>query len=293
MFFLDSQVKTVRVPNSAGVKAPKLKAPENACDAHIHIMDNRFSSYTPVIPGATASDYRLLQQRIGTTRVVIVQPKNYGTDNACTLDGIAQLGIANARGIAVLHPTVTLEELRRLNDGGIRGIRFSLWNANDTVTTVDMIEPLAKRIDDFGWHVQLHMSGDQIVENAALLERIVCPIVIDHMGRMPATVGQKHPAFSVICRLIDKGRTWVKLSGAYLNTRVGPPSYEDATAIARSFSSYAPERIVWGSDWPHVTEKEHKPDDALLFDLLESWIPDEKIIEWALVRNPAMLYGFA
>jgi len=289
---LNRQASMMTVPNSAGTAAPSLKAPANACDSHIHILDNRFPASDPVIQGATASDYRLLQQRIGTTRAVIVQPKNYGTDNTCTLDAIAQLGIANARGIAVLHPAVMEEELRRLDKGGIRGLRFSVWNPTNNVTTIDMIEPLAKRINDFGWHVQLHMSGDQIVENATLLDRIVCPIVIDHMGRMPAQIGPKHPAFKVICRLIDKGCTWVKLAGAYLNTKDGPPNYKDATAIARAFSEYAPERMVWGSDWPHVTEREHKPDDALLFDLLEEWIPDERVRKQVLVENPAALYGF-
>lgn len=282
----------IKVPNSAGTVAPQWKAPVNACDSHIHVLDERFFSPNPVIEGASVNDYHLLQQRIGTTRVVIVQPKDYGTDNACVLDAIAKLGIANARGIAVVQPGVSDEELQRLNTGGIRGLRFSVWNPKNAVTTIDMIEPLARRINDLGWHVQLHMSGDQIVENAALLNRIVCPIVIDHMGRMPVKLGFKHPAFSVICRLIDKGRTWVKLSGAYLNTLSGPPFYADATAIALAFSNYAPERIVWGSDWPHVTEKEHKPDDAVLFDLLAEWIPDKGARKRALVDNPATLYGF-
>lgn len=282
----------IAVPNSAGTAAPRLKAPANACDSHIHILDNRFFSSAPVIQGATAADYRLLQQRIGTKRVVVVQPKNYGTDNTCTVDAIAQFGIANARGIAVVHPEISDSELVRLNDGGIRGIRFSIWNPKDTVTTSDMIEPLASRINELGWHVQLHMSGDQLAENAALLQRIGCPIVIDHMGRMPAAIGPEHPAFGIICRLIDKGKTWVKLAGAYLNTQFGPPAYQDATRIARAFAEYAPERMVWGSDWPHVTEKEHKPDDALLFDLLADWLPDEKSRNLALVENPAVLYGF-
>lgn len=289
---LINQVRGMTVSNSAGTESPRLRAPANACDAHIHILDNRFPAGAPVIQGATANDYRLLQQRIGTTRAVVVQPKNYGTDNTCTIDAIAQLGIANTRGIAVLHPTVTGAELQRLDHAGIRGLRFSVWNPTDTVTTIDMIEPLAKRINELGWHVQLHMSGDQLVENAMLLDRLVCPIVIDHMGRMPAQIGAKHSAFRVICRLIDKGCTWVKLAGAYLNTEEGPPAYRDATAIARAFSNYAPERMLWGSDWPHVTEREHKPDDALLFDLLADWIPDEKACHLALVENPAALYGF-
>jgi predicted TIM-barrel fold metal-dependent hydrolase len=154
-----------------------------------------------------------------------------------------------------------------------------------------MIEPLSERVKDLGWHVQLHMSGDQIAENAALLDRIVCSIVIDHMGRMSPQMGPGHPAFKVICRLIDKGRAWVKLAGAYLNTVSGPPAYADATAIAKAFSKAAPERMVWGSDWPHVTEKQ-KPDDALLFDLLTVWVPNERARKQTLVDNPAELYGF-
>jgi D-galactarolactone isomerase len=282
------------VPNSAGTARPKLKAPERACDSHLHIVDARFPPAVPLTPalqGATAEDYRQLQSRIGTTRAVIVQPKHFGTDNRCTVDAVMKLGFANVRGIAVVRPEVNDEELRRLDAGGICGLRFSVWNPIDTVTTIDMIEPLSRRAHDLGWHVQLHMSGDQIVEQAALLDRIVCPIVIDHMGRMSPQRGPRHPAFNVICRLVEKGRTWIKLAGAYLNTVAGPPAYAEATAIARAFSKAAPERIIWGSDWPHTTQK-HKPDDALLFDLLLDWIPDEGTRRRVLVDNPAELYGF-
>jgi predicted TIM-barrel fold metal-dependent hydrolase len=180
-----------------------------------------------------------------------------------------------------------------MDQGGIRGLRFSLWNASNNVTTIDMVLPLAERINSLGWHVQLHMSGDQLLANTQLLDSIPCPIVIDHMGRMPVAAGADHPSFKIITGLIDRGRTWVKLSGAYLNTESGPPDYADATAIAKAFAVYAPERMVWGSDWPHVTEKpEHKPDDAQLFDLLAEWIPDESARKRVLVDNPATLYGF-
>ena len=280
------------VPNSTGTAVPQTLTPLHACDSHIHIVDARFASNMPTMAGATVADYRQLQRRLGTSRAIVVQPKNYGTDNSCTLDAIAQLGIESARGIGVVYPDVTDAELQRLDRGGIRGLRFSLWNASNNVTTIDMVLPLARRIDSLGWHVQLHMSGDQLVENAKLLESIPCSIVIDHMGRMPLTFGINHPSFKIITGLIDRGRTWVKLSGAYLNTEAGPPDYADATAIAKAFAVYAPERMVWGSDWPHVTEKEHKPDDALLFDLLAAWIPYESARARALVDNPATLYGF-
>src|SRR5207247_8232898 len=124
------------------------------------------------------------QQRIGTTRVVIVTPAVYVTDNRVTLDAIAQLG-ADARGVAVIHPTVTDAELKTLADGGIRGIRFTQFDPNTATTTIDMIEPLAKRVNELGWHVQIHMLGDQIVAAEELWPRLAAPIVFDHMGRLP------------------------------------------------------------------------------------------------------------
>jgi len=280
------------VPNSSGTERPKLKAPANAADCHMHIYDPRFPQPTPRPSPSNAAvpDYRLLQKRNGTTRVVIVQPRNYATDNLVTLDAIAQLG-PNARGVAVLHPTVTDAELKKLDAGGVRGIRFSLGDPASAVVSIDMIEPLSKRVAALGWHVQLHMPGELIAANADLLRRLPSQIVFDHLGRLPLPAGLDHPAYQVIRGLIDKGRTWVKVSGAYLNTRLGPPTYADATKIAQAYVKAAPQRLVWGSDWPHPSEKD-KPDDALLFDLLAEWAPDEATRNRILVANPEVLYGF-
>jgi predicted TIM-barrel fold metal-dependent hydrolase len=181
--------------------------------------------------------------------------------------------------------------LKRLDAGHVRGLRFSVWNPTDTVTTVEMIEPLAKRIADLGWHVQLHMSGSQIQDQAALLNRLPCPIVFDHMGRLQPRKGPDDPAFRVIAGLVERGRTWVKLGGAYLNTDEGPPDYPDATRTAKALVALAPERLVWGSDWPHVTER-NKPNDAGLFDLLAVWAGNEENRRRILVDNPAQLYRF-
>ena len=165
-------------PWSSGTEPPKLKAPPNACDCHMHIYDSRF----PVAPNAklrppdaTVDDYRLLQKRIGTTRNVVVTPSTYGTDNSCTLDAIAKLG-TTARGVAVVDTSVADAELKRLDGLGMRGIRFNLVQSG--ATTIDMLEPLSKRVNDLGWHVQIHMLGDQIVEvaepsaTAALADRL-------------------------------------------------------------------------------------------------------------------------
>jgi predicted TIM-barrel fold metal-dependent hydrolase len=280
-----------KVPNSSGTNAPKLKAPANAADCHIHIYDPRFQSHGAHPSNGAVQDYRLLQKRIGVSRVVIVQPRNYVTDNSVTVDAIKQLGIANARGVAVLHPTVTDAELKALNDGGIRGIRFTVGNPKTAVVSIDMIEPLAKRIAEYGWHVQLNMEAQQIIDNADLLKRLPVQIVFDHMGKPHMPVGVNHESHRIIRSLLDARRAWVKISGAYIVSDIGPPGYADATPVAQAFVKAAPERAVWGSDWPHPGPKEH-PDDAFLFDLLAEWAPDEATRNRILVDNPKKLYGF-
>jgi D-galactarolactone isomerase len=280
-----------QVPYSAGTEAPKLKAPANACDCHMPIYNANY----PVAPSATlkppdalVADYKLLRERLGTSRNVVVTPSTYGTDNRVTLDAMAQIG-ATARGVAVVDTGVSDSELKRLNDLGVRGIRFNLVQAG--ATTVEMIEPLSKRINDLGWHIQIHMKGEQIAGIEDLLLRVPSPIVFDHLGRLAQPNALDSPGFKTISKLIDKGKTWVKLSGAYQDSKVGPPSYSDTIPVARTYIKAAPQRVVWASDWPHPTEKE-KPDDAVLFDLLAEWAPDPASRTLILVENPATLYGF-
>jgi D-galactarolactone isomerase len=223
-----------------------------------------------------------------------VTPRNYATDNRVTLDALAQLG-ANARGVAVVHPTITDAELKALDAAGIRGIRFSLTGGADAVVTWDMVEPLSKRVAALGWHLQFNLDGSQITERADLLRRLPSQLVFDHMGRPTLPAGIEDQSFAVMRGLIDRGRTWIKLSGAYSNSKIGPPSYPEATAIAQAFVKAAPERMVWGSDWPHPGEQNKPvlPDDALLFDLLAVWAADEATRRRILVENPEGLYGFA
>ncbi len=285
------------VPNSSGTAPPKLKAPANACDCHHHIYDPARFAMVPT-PGrpppsnGSMVEYRLLQKRIGTTRHVVVQPRNYGVENEVTLDALKQAA-GNARGVAVVRPTVTDAELKRFHDAGVRGIRFSIGDPKSRVVQPDMIEPLAKRIAGMGWHIQFNMEGEQVVELADLLRRLPTPMVFDHLGNPPLPAGIGHPSHAIILELLDKGRAWVKLSGAYSNTKIGPPDYPDATKIAQAFVKAAPERLVWGSDWPHPTmPDDNKPDDALLFDLMTVWVPNEAMRNRILVDNPATLYGF-
>src|SRR5258708_37884197 len=171
--------------------------------------------------------YRLFQQGIGTGRVIVVTPAAYTTDNEVTLDAIAQLG-SQARGVTVVHPTVTDAELKRMNDAGVRGIRFTQFDAKTATTTMDMIEPLAKRVQSLGWHVQIHLRNDQIVAAEDLLLRLPGTIVFDHLGRLTPPEGLNHPAFGIIRPMLGGGRTWLKLSGAHFSGRPSPQSAPSA-----------------------------------------------------------------
>ena len=174
-----------QVPNSVGIEPPKLKAPANAADCHMHTYDPARFPMPPnpraAPTNATVEDYRLLQKRIGTTRVVVVQPRNYATDNRVTLDAISQLG-PNARGVAVVTPAIADAELKAFHAGGIRGIRFSLADPSSRAVTPEMVEPLSKRVADLGWHVQFNVDGEMIDEMASMLRRLPTPMVFDHLA---------------------------------------------------------------------------------------------------------------
>ena len=285
----------VAVPNSVGTNAPKLKAPPGACDCHHHIYDSARFPAGPFggayQPNARVQEYRQLQRRIGTTRNIVVTPGPYIEDNRVTTDAIAQLK-PNARGVVQLRPSVTDAELKALTGAGVVGLRFS--QSPPTATTkFEDIEPMTKRVAAFGWHVQIYMPGDMIAAGEDLWNRLPTTMVFDHMGHLPQPAGVNHPAFGVLRRLIDKGKTWVKLSGAYIDTKVGPPSYSDTIRVAQAFVNAAPQRMVWGSDWPHPgLPYDRKPDDALLFDLISEWAPNEADRHRILVENPEAVYGF-
>jgi len=287
-------------PNSSGSEPARLKAPVGACDCHHHIYDPaRFPPSRPQVqqvPNARVEDYRLLQRRIGTTRNIVVTPAPYPApvrDNLATLDAVKQLG-SNARGVAIIYPDITDAELKSLDAGGIRGIRFSLTSGRPgaaSTATPEAIEALSKRVDALGWHVQLNATAEQIVASQDLLNLMVSPIVLDHMGHIPQPAGLDHPAVAIIRRLIDKGRTWVKLSVTYDSSKDGPPGYADVGRVAQAYVKAAPERLVWGSNWPHPSEPD-KPDDAVLFGLMAQWAPEEATRNRILVQNPEALYGF-
>ena len=201
---------------SAGTERPSITVPPDATDCHHHIYDARF----PPAPGATlhppdasVDDYRALQRRLGLTRHVVVQPSTYGIDNRLLVESVRAFG-PTARGIAMLDASVTADELKRLHEAGIRGVRFGTRLPGGA--SIDDMAPVARKIADLGWHIQLVSEGDKIVELADVLRGLPVPVVFDHMGHLPEPAGPDHPGFKVIANLIEKKGAWVKLTGAYI-----------------------------------------------------------------------------
>jgi len=280
-------------PFSAGFGSPALKVPPLACDCHHHIYDRAYPYVDDRnLPTASVADYLKLRSRLGLSRSIAIQPSSYGTDNSCLIAALAQLG-SSSRGIAVVDDRVDLAELKRLDAAGIRGLRFNLGVAS--VTTPEMIKPLAHRIADLGWHLEIHMRADELLGMKEILSNLPVQIVFDHFGRIPHPAGIDHPAYALIVELVSQDRAWVKISGAYQDSVLGGPAYEDIKSLAQTMIELAPNRVIWGTDWPHPslqTKRQAMPDDAGMMDLLSVWTRNGEEISKILVDNPTRLYGF-
>jgi D-galactarolactone isomerase len=288
-----------QVPYSTGRRLPEYKLPAGACDCHHHIYDPVHFPYAPEDkrnqPPATVDAYRLLQKRLGTERDVIIQASAYGTDNSCLLDALSTMGRKNTRGIAVCRSDVSEKELEKMAELGVCGLRVNLASPLK-INRYEEIIPLSEKIAQFGWHMQFWLKPDDIAELQDMFHRVCCPVVFDHRGHIPQPEGTKHPAFGVISNLLRKGNTWVKLSGLDHDTKVGYPSYIDTVTVGAAFVKAAPERMVWGTDWPHPSSFSAGnpfPDDAWNLDLLRTQAQDENVWHRILVKNPNELYHFA
>lgn len=274
--------------------SPRLVAPPGACDCHMHFFDSRYPLAPKARrrePDASVADYREVQRRLGLERVVVVQPTAYGRDNRCTLAAIAALGDC-ARGIAVIDESITDEEIESLHAAGIRGVRFRMLEPPELPW--ELLPTMAARIAPLGWHIQFQMDGRDFSQRASMLAALPCPVVIEHIGKFLEPVPADHPGFKALLHLVDGGRCWVKLSGAYMMSRSGPPLYEDIGVLAKALVRHASERLVWASNWPHpMPARVGTADDAVLLDLLLDWAPDESARNAILADNPARLYGFA
>lgn len=237
---------------------------------------------------ATAQDYRKLQSRLHLQRNVLVQPSSYGRDHRVLLAGLRELG-STARGVAVIDSSATRVELEELQAAGVVGVRFNLVQAG--ATNEDMLEDVARLVQPFGWHIQVHAHAQDLLRLGQRLVALPVPVVIDHYARLNVKPNRSSEIAALMSWLLDSQKVWLKLSAPYI---AAPDSlaYEELGDWVRQLAYRHLNRLVWGSDWPHVTEPSHaKPDDAVLMGLLARWFSEDEI-HCVLIDNPTRLYGF-
>lgn len=276
------------------VKKPNFTPPKGSCDCHSHVIGDPavfpFSperSFTPA--EANASQYLAVLAKLGIDRAVIVQPSFYGIDNSCTIAAINALGKERGRGVVAINAETDPKSLRAMSDAGVRAARFITTAKGGT--SLAEFRAVAELIAPIGWHLEMYTSPEIWRELTPVVKELSIRVVIDHMGKLPANAEPNDWDFRTIFRLLDTGLCWIKLCG-YRNSLTGHP-YRDVASLARRLISYAPERCVWRSDWPHTNQTHFMPDDGELLDLLFEWAADETVRNKILVANPAQLYGFS
>jgi D-galactarolactone isomerase len=282
----------INLTKDAG-RRPNLKVPPNTCDTHSHIygpqdiyphVEGRETRFAPL------EAYRAMLERTGVSRSIIVQPALYGYDNRCTLAAIAALGQDCVRGIAVISPDVTKDELKHLHDGGIRGIRIS--NSGDELKP-ETARDIARVIEPFGWILQIQDSRARWIEDAVpSLSNLPVPLIFDHIGRTPPGDGVDSAEFKALLKLVETGNVWVKISGDYYSSQSAPPRFEDAVERIKVLVNARPDRMLWGLNWPFPGYPGPGADSADFLDNMLEWIPDETTRNMILADNPGKLHGF-
>ncbi len=276
-------------------RAPKITLPQESIDCHIHLFDS--SKYEgqaggpPPPPDALISHYEKVQKWLGIERVVITQGNAYQKDNRCLLEGLEHFG-DKARGVVAVAPSVTDEEIDLMTSKGVRAAR--IMNILKGAVGVDEMLRVNERVHPFNWSMIVQFDGREMLERKPLLDLIQGDYVIDHIGKFLEPVTVDSAEFKALLSLIDRGNCYVKIAGCYETSQVGFPGYDDVAALAQALINHAPERIIWGSNWPHnmATSKETYPDDAHLLDLVCEWAGSKENIQKIFVDNPARLYGF-
>lgn len=284
------------------------EVPSGACDCHVHVFGpvDRFpySAGRLFTPGpASVEELISLHGGLGLERVVIVQPSSYGAENGCTLDALRRLG-GRARGVAVIDAETSDASLRDMHAAGVRGVRLNLetFGRHDPVAARELLIATAARIAPLGWHVQVFTNLGVILALREDIMSLRVPLVVDHFGRADAALGVSQPGLTALLSLVAAGNVYVKVSAPYRISAM--PDYADAAAIARALIEANPDRMLWGSDWPHpggrpgvprrpeVIEPFRPEDDGAALNRLRSWVSDAAQLRKILVENPARLYGF-
>jgi 2-pyrone-4,6-dicarboxylate lactonase len=280
------------VKSFAERRKPSFRLPPGACDAHCHVFGP--ASVFPYAPNrrytpedAPKEELAALHRHLGIERTVIVQANCHGADNRVVLDAIAA-DPENTRGVAVVNGGFTDADYRMLHDGGIRGVRFNFVKHLGGAPDVAVFRRVLDTIKPLGWHVVLHLDAPDIVPLSEMIRGLTLPFVIDHMGRVPSAAGIDQPPFRALLELAPIGHCWIKVSGA---ERISMPPYAGAVPFAKALVEAIPDRVLWGTDYPHPNPT-HEADEADLVDLIPRFVPDAAAQRRLLVENPARLYGF-
>jgi 2-pyrone-4,6-dicarboxylate lactonase len=286
---------TCKAPDP-NTRKPTFRAPPGACDAHCHIFGpaDRYPyaadrTYTP--PDAPLSRFRELQATLGLTRAVLVNASCHGRDNSVIVDAIARSG-GRYRGVANADDSFSEREFERLHAHGFRGARFNFVRHLGGVPDMGEFDRVISRIAPLGWHVDLHFDAVDLEQFEPMLRALPLPFIIDHMGRVPTAQGLGQAPFRKLLELARQlPNCWVKVSGAERISSAGPP-FKDAVPFAQALIAAAPDRILWGTDWPHPNISRHMPNDGDLLDLIPLMMSDEATQRRILVDNPHRLYQF-
>lgn len=262
-----------------------------ACDCHMHVFDDHYPAATGAVlrpANASLKEYHQLQGRLGAQRHVLVQPSVYGTDNRLLVRTLTERPLT-MRGIAVVDLETSDSALAELDRAGVVGIRFN--QVQTGATSMTMFDALASRVNELGWHLQMHLKGAGLIEYESQLARSHAPIVLDHFARVLECPGEAKGMIAAVKRLLASGNTWLKLSAPYLASQQHDDAYTDLAIVVKDLLAAFPERLIWGTDWPHATEA-IKPDDVAMLDWLLRLMPDPALAHQIMVDNPAALYSF-
>ncbi len=276
-------------------RIPSRLPPAGACDSQVHVYGDpaRYpvrpgTAYDP--PDATFDDVLTLHRTLGIERGLIVQATCYGTDHRLLIEALAR-GEGRYRGCAIIDDSVSGKELLRLHEAGVRGARFNFAKALKIAITPESFKRSVERIAELGWFAKIFTLEDEFAEYAPLFEALRLPVVVDHMGGLDFGKGLHQPGMEIILKFLKKGNWWVMVSSGDRHSITGFP-WSDAIPFARSFIDAAPDRVVWGTDWPHVIYDGKMPNDTDLLELFYRYAPEDELRRQILVENPARLFGF-
>ena len=294
---MSSEIKHC-IPPDRNPQTPGIRLPAGSIDTHVHVFEDRYPlspgrGYNP--PQSSLADLEHLHDTLGVRRVVFTQPSVYGVDNAAIMDAVGALNAGSpgrARAVIACTLDISDQQLADFDAAGVRGVRLNTDNKGGMPFGMDQIPELVARIAPFGWHVEFLFPGRDILDLMPTFEALTVPMSIAHFAYQPATAGVSARGFQALINLVRTGNTWIKISGANRVSETDLPPYDDVKPMAEALIEAAPDRIMWGTDWPHPNKYVANPNDGDLVNAFGDWVGDENMRRKIMVDTPAAFYRF-